>query len=147
MLMNTNEYLEIVDNIKSNIRSAQYKASVAANKELIMLYWNIEKIINAHKSWGNKFIENLAQDIKIDFPDMKGFSVRNLKYMSKFAATYDDIEFVQTVSAQIPWSHNVAILDKVKDYDVKLWYMKQTIEHGWSHSVLVHQIESDLYSR
>lgn len=78
---------------------------------------------------------------------MKGFSVRNLKYMSKFAATYDDIEFVQTVSAQIPWSHNVAILDKVKDYDVKLWYMKQTIEHGWSHSVLTHQIESDLYSR
>lgn len=147
MLMNTNEYLEIVDNIKSNIRSAQYKAAVAANKELIMLYWNIGKIINAHKSWGNKFIENLAQDIKLDFPDMKGFSVRNLKYMSKFAATYDDIEFVQTVSAQIPWSHNVAILDKVKDYDVKLWYMKQTIEHGWSHSVLIHQIESDLYSR
>ena len=145
--MNTNEYLEIVDNIKSNIRSAQYKAAVAANKELIMLYWNIGKIINAHKSWGNKFIENLAQDIKLDFPDMKGFSVRNLKYMSKFAATYDDIEFVQTVSAQIPWSHNVAILDKVKDYDVKLWYMKQTIEHGWSHSVLIHQIESDLYGR
>lgn len=147
MLMNTNEYLEIVDNIKSNIRSAQYKAAVAANKELIMLYWNIGKIINTHKSWGNKFIENLAQDIKLDFPDMKGFSVRNLKYMSKFAVTYDDIEFVQTVSAQIPWSHNVAILDKVKDYDVKLWYMKQTIEHGWSHSVLIHQIESDLYGR
>lgn len=145
--MNTNEYLEIVDNIKSNIRSAQYKAAVAANKELIMLYWNIGKIINTHKSWGNKFIENLAQDIKLDFPDMKGFSVRNLKYMSKFAVTYDDIEFVQTVSAQIPWSHNVAILDKVKDYDVKLWYMKQTIEHGWSHSVLIHQIESDLYGR
>lgn len=147
MLMNTNEYLEIVDNIKSNIRSAQYKAAVAANKELIMLYWNIGKIINTHKSWGNKFIENLAQDIKLDFPDMKGFSVRNLKYMSKFAATYDDIEFVQTVSAQIPWSHNVAILDKVKDYDIKLWYMKQTVEHGWSHSVLIHQIESDLYGR
>ena len=147
MLMNTNEYLEIVDNIKSNIRYAQYKAAVAANKELIMMYWNIGKIINDHKSWGNKFIENLAQDIKLDFPDMKGFSVRNLKYMSKFAAIYDDIEFVQTVSAQIPWSHNVAILDKVKDYDVKLWYMKQTIEHGWSHSVLIHQIESDLYGR
>lgn len=147
MLINNNEYLEIVDNIKRNIRSAQYKTTVAANKELVMLYWNIGKIINSHKSWGNKFVENLACDIKLDFPDMKGFSVRNLKYMSKFAATYDDIEFVQTVSAQIPWSHNVAILDKVKDYDVKLWYMKQTIEHGWSHSVLIHQIESDLYSR
>lgn len=147
MLMNSNEYLEIVNNIKSNILSAQYKAAIAANKELIMLYWNIGKIINTHKSWGNKFIENLARDIKLDFPDMKGFSVRNLKYMSKFASTYDDIEFVQTVSAQIPWSHNVVILDKVKDYDVKLWYIKQTIERGWSHSVLIHQIESDLYGR
>lgn len=145
--MNSNEYLEIVNNIKSNILSAQYKAAIAANKELIMLYWNIGKIINTHKSWGNKFIENLARDIKLDFPDMKGFSVRNLKYMSKFASTYDDIEFVQTVSAQIPWSHNVVILDKVKDYDVKLWYIKQTIERGWSHSVLIHQIESDLYGR
>ncbi len=147
MLINTNEYFKVVDNIKSNIRSAQYKAAVTANKELIMLYWNIGKIINSHKSWGNKFVENLARDIKLDFPDMKGFSVRNLKYMSKFAATYDDIEFVQTVSAQIPWSHNVAILDKVKEYDIKLWYINQTIEHGWSHSVLIHQIESDLYGR
>ena len=104
-------------------------------------------VINNHKSWGSKFIDNLAQDIKIDFPDMKGFSVRNLKYMSKFAETYEDLEFVQTVSAQIPWSHNVVILDKVKEHDIKVWYINQTIEHGWSHSVLVHQIESDLYSR
>ncbi|MCM1330147.1 MAG: PDDEXK nuclease domain-containing protein [Ruminococcus sp.] len=147
MLINTNEYLETVNSIKNNIRSAQYKTAISANKELIMLYWNIGKIINSHKSWGNKFIENLARDIKLDFPDMKGFSVRNLKYMSKFAAVYDDFEFVQTVSAQIPWSHNVAILDKVKDYDIKLWYIKQTIECSWSHSVLVHQIESDLYGR
>lgn len=147
MLMNTNEYLEIVDNIKSNIRSAQYKAAVAANKELIMLYWNIGKIINNHKSWENKFIENLAQDIKLDFTDMKGFSVRNLKYMSKFAATYDDIEFVQQADAQIPWGQNVVILDKITDDTERKWYLNQTIENGWSRNVLIHQIESDLYSR
>lgn len=147
MLMNTNEYLEIVNDIKSNIRSAQYKAAAAANKELIMLYWNIGKIINAHKSWGNKFIENLAQDIKLDFPDMKGFSVRNLKYMSKFAAVYDDIEFVQQLVAQIPWGQNVVILDKITDDTERKWYLSQTIENGWSRNVLVHQIESDLYGR
>lgn len=147
MLMNTNEYLGIVDNIKSNIRSAQYKAAVAANKELIMLYWNIGKIINTHKSWGNKFIENLAQDIKLDFPDMKGFSVRNLKYMSKFAATYDDIEFVQQAVAQIPWGQNIVILDKISDDTERNWYLNQTVENGWSRNVLIHQIESDLYSR
>lgn len=147
MLMNTKEYLEIVDNIKSNIRSAQYKAAVAANKELIMLYWNIGKIINAYKSWGNKFIENLAQDIKLDFPDMKGFSARNLKYMSKFAATYDDIEFVQQAVAQIPWGQNVVILDKISDDTERKWYLNQTVENGWSRNVLIHQIESDLYSR
>ena len=77
-----------------------------------MLYYNIGCIINDHKEWGNKFIENLAYDIKREFPGTKGYSVRNLKYMAKFAATYPDEEFVQTVSAQIPWSHNVAIMEK-----------------------------------
>ena len=119
MLMNTNEYLDIVNTIKNNIRSAQYKVSVSANRELILLYWNIGNVINAHKSWGDKFIDNLARDIKLDFPDIKGFSVRNLKYMSKFASVYTDKEFVQTVSAQIPWSHNIAILEKVTDSGVR----------------------------
>ena len=112
MLMNNNEYLDLVQTIKQEIQQAQYKATLSVNKELIMLYYNIGKIINEHKSWGNKFIENLAADIKLSFPNAKGYSVRNLKYMSKFASTYPDEQFVQTVSAQIPWSHNVAILDK-----------------------------------
>ncbi|MBQ2823058.1 MAG: DUF1016 family protein [Oscillospiraceae bacterium] len=147
MLVNSNEYLEIVNNIKSNIRSAQYKAAVAANRELILLYWNIGKIINDHKSWGSKFVENLARDIKLDFPDMKGFSVRNLKYMSKLAATYDDTEFVQQVVAQIPWGHNVVVLDKINEGSQRKWYLNQIIENGWSRNILVHQIESDLYGR
>ena len=87
MLMNNNEYLDLVQTIKQEIQQAQYKATLSVNKELIMLYYNIGKIINEHKSWGNKFIENLAADIKLLFPNAKGYSVRNLKYMSKFAST------------------------------------------------------------
>lgn len=147
MLINTNEYLDIVNTIKSNIRSAQYKAAVSANRELILLYWNIGNVINAHKSWGDKFIENLARDIKLDFPDIKGFSVRNLKYMSKLSVIYTDKEFVQQVVAQIPWGQNIVILDRVTDETERKWYLNQTIENGWSRNLLVHQIESDLYGR
>lgn len=81
MLMNNNEYLDLVQTIKQEIQQAQYKATLSVNKELIMLYYNIGKIINEHKTWGNKFIENLAADIKLSFPNAKGYSVRNLKYM------------------------------------------------------------------
>lgn len=145
--MNDNDYLNTLECIKAEIRSAQYKAAVNVNRELILLYYQIGCVINEHKSWGNKFIDNLAADIRISFPNATGYSVRNLKYMAKFAATYPDIQFVQTVSAQIPWSHNVALLDKVKNPDIRKWYMEKAIENGWSHSVLIHQIESGLYER
>ena len=85
--------------------------------------------------------------IRLAFPNSTGYSVRNLKYMSKFAQAYPDREFVQTVSAQIPWSHNIAILDKVKDSNQRIWYIRKTAENGWSHNVLIHQIESGLYQR
>ena len=81
MLMNSNKYLNIIKSIKSEIKSSQYKAALNVNHELIMLYYNIGKIINEHKSLGNKFIDNLAVDIRIEFPNVKGYSVRNLKYM------------------------------------------------------------------
>ena len=147
MLINSNEYLNIVDTIKKNIQTAQYKAVLGANRELIMLYWNIGNVINEHNTWGSKFIDNLARDIKLDFPDMTGFSSRNLKYMAKFSALYTDSEIVQAVLAQLSWYHNMALMDKVKNTEIALWYAKQVIENGWSRNVLVHQIESDLYSR
>ncbi|MCI6970959.1 MAG: DUF1016 N-terminal domain-containing protein, partial [Eubacterium sp.] len=102
-------------------------------------------MINENKTWGSKFIENLAADIRISFPNVKGYSVRNLKHMAKFAETYPDEAFVQTVSAQIPWSHNTIILDKVKDADQRVWYIQKTTENGCSHNVLIHQIESGLH--
>ena len=147
MLMNSNEYLQIIETIKGQIKGAQYQAALNVNRELIMLYYHIGKVINEHKTWGSKFIENLAADIRISFPNVKGYSVRNLKYMAKFAETYPDEVFVQTVSAQIPWSHNTVILDKVKDADQRVWYIQKTTENGWSHNVLIHQIESGLYER
>ena len=147
MLMNSGEYLDLVQSIKQEIQSAQYRAALNVNRDLICLYYDIGSAINEHKTWGNKFIENLATDIRLAFPEAKGYSVRNLKYMAKFATTYPDREFVQTVSAQIPWSHNVAILDKVKTEEQREWYIRKTAENGWSHSVLVHQIESNLYER
>jgi predicted nuclease of restriction endonuclease-like (RecB) superfamily len=145
--MNNAEYLKVIADIKSRIHEAKHRAVLAANSELIMLNWYIGKTINEHSSWGSKFIDNLARDIKLEFPAAKGYSVRNLKYMAKFAKTYPDFEFVQTVSAQISWSHNTALLDKVKDDGQRTWYAKRAIEDGWTLNVLEYQIEYRLYER
>jgi len=147
MLMNSNEYLETIAQIKQEIRSAQYKAAISVNKELLLLYHSIGTMINAHKAWGNKFIENLAADIKLSFPNVKGYSVRNLKYMSKFASAYPDKEFVQQAVAQIPWGHNIVLLDKVSAPEERSWYIERCRINGWSRNVLIHQIESGLYQR
>jgi len=147
VLMNSSEYISIVENIKREIKAAQYRAAIHANEDMLLLYHDIGCVINEHKLWGNRFIDNLATDIRIDFPESKGYSVRNLKYMAKFAETYPNREFVQTVSAQIPWSHNIAIIEKVKDPEQRIWYIQKTAENGWSHNVLIHQIESGLYQR
>ena len=120
---------------------------MSVNHELVMLYYNIGGIINEHKTWGNKFIENLAKDIKLEFPNSTGYSVRNLKYMAKFAAEYPDREFVQQVVAQIPWGHNIVLLDKISNITERKWYIEKTRENGWSRNVLIHQIESGLYER
>ena len=147
MLINDNQYLSVIETIKAEIAGSQYKAVLQVNKEMTLLYYNIGKIINEHKIWGNKFIDNLAKDIKLAYPNNTGYSVRNLKYMAKFAAEYSDEEFVQQVVAQIPWGHNIVLLDKIGDRSVRKWYIKKTIENGWSRNVLVHQIESGLYER
>ena len=147
MLINNNEYLDLVQSIKQEIQHAQYKAALSVNKELIGLYYNIGQLINEHKTWGSKFIENLAADIKLSFPDAKGYSVRNLKYMAKFALRFPDFEIVQAALAQITWYHHIALMDKVKTADEHIWYADQVSKNGWSRNVLVHQIESGLYAR
>ena len=143
-------YKEFVSKIKEKIRNAQYKAISHANRELIILYWEIGMgILKKQKKegWGAKIIDKLSDDLKHSFPDMKGFSTRNLKYMRKFAEKYNDFVFVQQLAAQIPWFHNCVILDKINNFDERKWYIQKTIENGWSRNVLVHQIESNLYER
>ena len=147
VLMNSGEYLAIVEQVKREIKTAQYQASVHVNTELILLYHSIGTVINEHKARGNKFIENLAADIRREFPASKGYSVRNLKYMAKFAQTYPDREFVQQVVAQIPWGHNLVLVDKVSEPEERRWYLATCQKNGWSRSVLIHQIESGLYQR
>ena len=143
-------YAQFFADLKSRIQAAQLRASVAVNRELVLLYWQIGRDIlerQERESWGTKVIDRLAVDLKREFPDMKGFSVRNLKYMRRFAQVWTDDEFVQQVAAQLPWFHNCVLLDKVADDNERIWYARAAIHHGWSRAVLVHQIESDLHRR
>lgn len=136
--------------LKTHIRTAQIKAALAVNNELILLYWQIGREVlhrQQQEGWGTKVIERLAIDLKREFPDMAGFSVRNLKYMRTFAEAYPDEEIVQRVAAQIPWRHNQALLEKLKSYEQRIWYAQKSLENGWSRDILVIQIESDLYTR
>ena len=139
-------YVSVVESIKEQIRSAKHKAILNANKEMLILYWNIGRIINEHSTWGSKFLRNLSDEIKNEFPSAKGFSVRNLQNMVKFFRQYPEIEIVQTVAAQIPWSQNLEIL-RVNSQEQRLWYINKTIENGWSVNVLAHQIDTNLYAR
>ena len=145
--INKNQYKEIFKNIKNEILNSQYKAMQVVNKELIFMYWNIGKVILENSKWGNKFIDNLSTDLKLEFPTINGFSVRNLKYMRKLAEEYPDFEFVQEVLAQITWYHNVILMDKIKDIEVRKWYINETVKNGWSSNILKMQIDSKLYER
>jgi len=147
MLINNNEYFDTLNEIKVRIKSAQYRAVLGVNSEQILLYWSIGKIIIANTKYGAKFIENLARDIKTEFPSAKGYSARNLKYMRKFAEVMTDEEKVQTLSALLSWSHNTLLLNKAKTQEELEWYTKQTIENGWSLSALEYHIETKVFHR
>lgn len=115
-----------------------------------MLYWSIGRDILTRQTaegWGTKVIERLARDLQTEFPGVKGFSLRNLKYMRAFAGAWPDAEIVQQVAAQIPWFHNCTLLDKLKEPLQRIWYARAAVEYGWSRAVMTHQIESGLYDR
>jgi len=143
-------YLKILDELKNKIKDAQVKAALSVNSQLVLLYWEIGKTVlerQKQAGWGAKIVQNLAKDLQSSFPGMKGLSDRNLKYMRKFAQTYSDFEFVQQVVAQLPWGHNIVLMDKATNSIEQIWYAQKTIENGWSRNILVHQIESKLYHR
>jgi predicted nuclease of restriction endonuclease-like (RecB) superfamily len=143
-------YAQFLADLMSRIRAAQLRASLAVNRELVLLYWQIGHDIldrQDREGWGAKIIDRLAIDLKRAFPEMKGFSPRNLKYMRRFAEVWTEAEFVQQVAAQLPWFHNCVLLDKVAGADERRWYARAALQHGWSRAVLVHQIEGRLHQR
>jgi len=143
-------YADWLGDLKSRIQSARMRAASEVNRELVRLYWEIGCDILARQKqqgWGAKVIERLATDLRHEFPDMKGFSPRNLKYMRAFAEAWPNEAFVQEPLAQITWYHHVTLLDKVKSQEEREWYARKAFEHGWSRNILVMQIESRLYQR
>lgn len=150
LIANSKSYQELLAHLKTQIRTAQVRAALAVNQELVLLYWGIGKeILGRQKEdgWGTRVIDRLAKDLGSEFPGMQGLSTRNLNYMKAFAEAWPDRAILQQAAAQLPWFHNCVLLDKVKAREERLWYIQQAIQNGWSRNVLVMHIESRLYQR
>ena len=143
-------YADWLAELKGRIHGAQQRAALAVNRELVGLYWQIGRDIlarQAEQGWGTKVIDRLAHDLRTAFPDMKGFSPRNLKYMRAFAEAWPDAEIVQQAAAQLPWGHNLVLLERLKEPAERLAYAQAAVEHGWSRNVLNLHIETRLLER
>lgn len=145
MLMNTPEYKDAFERIVNIVSAARASAVQKASAELVRMYWNIGCELNARSEWGNKFIETLSRDIRAAFPGVRGFSVRSLKYMAKFAREVDSK--LCNSYCTIPWGHIVKLLDKTDPGSEREWYRQAIIENGWSQITLDHQIDLNLYER
>ena len=143
------DYGRWIQSIKDRVRNAQFRAMVAVNVELMLLYWDIGRAIldrQAAEGWGTKVVQRIATDLAAEFPGAKGFSLRNLKYMRAFAEAWPNREFVQQVVAQISWGNNVVLLDRVKDIEQRKAYARLAAENGWSRSTLVREIANNAAS-
>ena len=146
----SDRYLQFIEEIKNEIQRQRLSVVLKANTSMICLYWNIGNAIlkkQKEEGWGAKVIDRMSKDVKDAFPDMSGFSPRNIKYMRKFAECWPDYEIVQRVAAQIPWRSNISLMDKLSDEKSRIWYAQKTIENGWSKTILDMQIESNLMER
>lgn len=155
----TNEYATTFAELKKQIQTAQLRAVTAANKELVRLYWTIGKTIvekQENNGWGTKVIEKLARDLQNEFPGVEGFSKRNVFRMRAFyleyklvpplVAQFNEFEHLG-VLAQIPWSHNIILMEKLDNVEQRLWYASKTIENCWGKRALEDWIDKDIYSR
>ncbi|OZI06515.1 hypothetical protein BWI93_19645 [Siphonobacter sp. BAB-5385] len=143
-------YGSLLAELRNEISKSRLRAVLAANAELLYLYWRIGHTILSQqeaKGWGSKVVDQLAEDLRSEFPDMQGLSKRNLLYMRKFADLYPDFLIVQPSVAQLPWSHYVILMDKVKSREEREFYTQKDLENGWSRDVLSLQIKSNLYER
>ena len=144
------DYLQFIEEIIKEIKKQRISTILNANSDMICLYWNIGKAIlkkQGEEGWGTRVIDRMAKDLKDEFPDMSGFSPRNIKYMRKFAECWPDFEIVQRVVAQIPWRTNRMLLDKLDNQESRIWYACKTLENGWSSTILELQIQSGLMER
>lgn len=143
-------YADWLADLKDRIHTAQQRATLAVNRELVLLYWHIGGDILARQSsqgWGAKVIERLAQDLRTAFPEMKGFSRANLMYMRAFSQAWPDAAIVQQAVGQLPWGHNLVLLTRLKDPQQRLAYAQSAIQHGWSRNMLNIHIETRLLER
>lgn len=155
-------YQAFLEELKRRIQRAQIKSALAANRELLALYWSIGHDIvsrQANEGWGTGVINHLGQDLQAAFPGMEGFSPRNLWRMRAFYLAYPSEKLPQPVAvfegpsflpqavAEIPWGHHATLLEKVKNHEARFWYAQMTLEQGWSRNILAIQIENRLYER
>ncbi len=144
------EYSDWLADLKQRIQSERLRIVLASNAAMVLLYWDIgQRILEKQQvqGWGARIIDRLSCDLHEQFPEMKGFSPRNLKYMRAFAAAWPEREIVQRHVAQLSWRHNIALLEKLKATEERLWYAMKAYEHGWSHNILGMQIETRAHLR
>ena len=143
-------YDELLKDLKARVHKARMSAALAANAELVALYLDIGKAILERRDaegWGTKIIERLGNDLRVAFPDIKGFSPRNFRYMRQLAQVCAEAPILQQVVAKLPWGHTITLIEKLKTDNERLWYGLQAIAHGWSRAVLQMQIETRLHER
>lgn len=142
-----NDFKYIIKNIKNDIKNTRFRIIENANIELLNLYFRLGKIIDENSKYGNSFINQLSIELKLEFPNMKGLSSRNLSRMRVFYKEYKDIKNLPVPLANLSWTHNYTLIEKVKEIDKRKWYAEKSLENGWSQTVLIHQIDSNLYQR
>lgn len=143
-------YKKFLADLKSRVATSRYRATLSVNHEMISLYHYIgTKIIHSQEKhgWGAKIIGQLSRDLRFEFPDMKGFSPQNLKYMKRFAEEYSPEAIGQQAVDQLPWGHNIVLMYEISDKKEREFYIQKVKEHGWSRSILSMQIETNLYKR
>ncbi len=141
------DFKMVIKKIKDDIRNTQIKTIFQANSNLIMLYYRIGMIMFENSKYGNKFIKNVATEIKIEFPNIEGFSERNLRSMKLFYLEYKDDEIWQQVVAKLPWGHNLLLIQKVKNKKIRKVYAEATLSNGWSRNILDFQIKTEYHKR
>ena len=140
-------YSTLLQNIKKVVDNTKNNIIIGTNKELIIMYYDIGLMLIRYNKWGSSFINKLSSDLINEFPEFKGMSSRNLRYMQKFAREYDCDDFLLNVLAKLSWYHNQILLDRLKDIKERKWYAQQCIICGWSAATLSSQINYNLYKR